>query len=105
MVTITEVAAGEINKILAQQNDSELKLRISVRGGGCSGLTFFLDLDKNKGQYDRELTINNIPVRVDAKSSHYMQGAKIDYIDGPRGTGFVFDNPNIQRSCACGSSN
>ena len=105
MLTITDVAANEINKILTGQNDSELTLRVGVQGGGCSGLTFFLNLDKNSGQYDKDLTINNIPVRVDAKSSHYMLGAKIDYIDGPQGTGFVFDNPNIQRSCACGGSN
>ncbi len=105
MIAITDIAAEEINKILLQEKDERLKLRIGVQGGGCSGLTFFLNLDRENGQYDKDLTVNDIPVRVDAKSAHYLEGAKIDYINGPQGAGFVFDNPNVQRSCACGSSN
>lgn len=105
MLEITNIAAQEINKIMGQENDETLKLRVGVQGGGCSGLTFFLNLDKDLGPLDKDISINDIPVRVDAKSIHYLEGAKIDYIDGPQGTGFVFDNPNVQRSCACGSSN
>ena len=104
MLTITDVAAEEISKIIQQENDADLKLRVGVMGGGCSGLNFFLNLDKEHNVDDREMTVNNIQVRVDAKSEHYLDGARIDYIDGPQGTGFTFDNPNIQRSCSCGSS-
>ena len=104
MVTVTPTAATEIKKIMAQEDTGECALRVGVKGGGCSGLSYFLTLEKEARPDDRVLESNGIKVYLDAKSALYLEGTEIDFSDGLQGTGFTFKNPNAQRTCGCGSS-
>ncbi len=103
-LTITEKAAEEIKRIIEQENDEELALRIGVQGGGCSGLTYFMTLEKEVRQNDKVFEQNGFKVLVDSKSAMYLDGTELEFTDGLSGRGFVFNNPNAQRTCGCGSS-
>lgn len=105
-INLTEKAAREIKTILEQQNlpaDSTY-LRLGVKGGGCSGFTYSLDLTPNKGENDEEYDLNGIKCIVDPKSQLYLDGVTLDFKDEIMGRGFIFDNPNASASCGCGSS-
>ncbi len=104
MITITEKAIGEIRKILEQENEPDIFLRVGVQGGGCSGLSYFLSLDKEIRPQDKILEHDGVKVVVDAKSAMYLEGTILDFTDGLMGRGFVFNNPNAVRTCGCGSS-
>jgi len=113
MVTLTEVAAKEVKQIIDQQNSSASKngdsapsmfLRVGVKGGGCSGFSYTLDLTENKGENDEEWDQFGIPVICDPKSMLYLEGVTVDFKDELMGRGFVFKNPNATSSCGCGSS-
>lgn len=104
MIQLTEKAVSEIRKILEQENEPGLFLRIGVQGGGCSGLSYFLSLDKEMREQDKVLEEEGVKVVVDAKSAMYLEGTVLDYTDGLMGKGFVFNNPNAVRTCGCGSS-
>ena len=113
-VVITETAAREINSIMGQQNlDRETtRLRVGVKGGGCSGFSYLLDLTENKAegdeQWDFDFELDGDPftlmVICDPKSYLYLNGTTVDFKDEVMGRGFVFDNPNASSSCGCGSS-
>ncbi|HRE11564.1 MAG TPA: iron-sulfur cluster assembly accessory protein, partial [Ignavibacteria bacterium] len=79
-------------------------LRIGVKGGGCSGLTYTLGFDAELKANDKILTYDNIRVAVDWKSILYLTGTTVDYTDGLTGKGFVFNNPSAKKTCGCGSS-
>jgi iron-sulfur cluster assembly protein len=104
MITLTPKAATEIKKIMAQEEGGECALRVGVKGGGCSGLSYFLVLDKEARPDDNVLESNGVKVYLDSKSALYLQGTELDFTDGLQGTGFTFNNPNAQRTCGCGSS-
>lgn len=104
MIVVTEKAASEIKRIIAQENEPDLKLRMGVQGGGCSGLSYFLTLEKNTTPNDRIVTDNGFELVVDSKSYMYLDGTELDFTDGLSGKGFVFNNPNAVRTCGCGSS-
>ncbi|MAT40282.1 MAG: iron-sulfur cluster insertion protein ErpA [Ectothiorhodospiraceae bacterium] len=104
-ITLTEKAIAEISNI-KQENEipDEFGLRIGVKGGGCSGLTYALGFDSEIKETDEVLEIEGVKVVIDAKSMFYLGGTELDYTDGLQGKGFVFNNPNAQRTCGCGSS-
>jgi iron-sulfur cluster assembly protein len=104
MVTITPKAAAEIQKIIAQENSGDLALRVGVQGGGCSGLSYFLTLDKDPRPDDKILESSGVKVYLDSKSALYLEGTEVDFTDGLQGSGFTFKNPNAQRTCGCGHS-
>jgi iron-sulfur cluster assembly protein len=104
MITITSKAAEEIKKIIAQENTGELALRVGVQGGGCSGLTYFLALEKEARPDDKILESNGVKIYLDSKSALYINGTELDFTDGLQGSGFTFKNPNAQRTCGCGHS-
>lgn len=104
MITVTEKAAKEIKRIIDQERDHELKLRMGVQGGGCSGLSYFLTLEKNTTPADRVIPMDGFDLVVDSKSYMYLDGTELDFTDGLSGRGFVFNNPNAVRTCGCGSS-
>ncbi|MCG3121560.1 MAG: Iron-sulfur cluster insertion protein ErpA [bacterium] len=104
MVTITPKAAAEIQKIIAQENSGELALRVGVQGGGCSGLSYFLSLDKDARPDDKVFESSGVKVYLDSKSALYLEGTEVDFTDGLQGSGFTFKNPNAQRTCGCGHS-
>src|ERR1700744_1959964 len=104
-ILLSEKAAGEIKKIITEQNlpVENTRLRVGVKGGGCSGFSYMLDLtEENKGESDEELESNGIKVLVDMKSYLYLNGVEIDFKDEVMGRGFVFKNPNATSSCGCG---
>ncbi len=106
-ITLTEAAAKEIKSIIAEQNlDAEkTRLRVGVKGGGCSGFSYMLDLTEDeKGEMDEEMESHGVKILIDMKSNLYLDGTEIDFKDEVMGRGFVFKNPNATSTCGCGSS-
>jgi iron-sulfur cluster assembly protein len=107
MVHLSEMAANEIKKIMKEQGlpEGETRLRVGVKGGGCSGFSYMLDLtEEPKGEMDEELESHGVKMLVDMKSNLYLTGVEIDFKDEVMGRGFVFKNPNATSTCGCGSS-
>lgn len=105
-VTITETAAREIRTIITQQelDPGKVRLRVGVKGGGCSGFSYVLDLTESQKDHDEVFELHGIKVVCDPKSLLYLNGVTIDFKDEIMGRGFVFQNPNASSSCGCGSS-
>jgi iron-sulfur cluster assembly protein len=106
-ITLSETAAREIKTIITQQSlpADQTKLRVGVKGGGCSGFSYMLDLtEEPKSEADEEMDSNGIKILCDMKSYLYLNGTEIDFKDEVMGRGFVFKNPNATSSCGCGSS-
>ncbi len=107
MIQLSETAAKEIKSIITDQGltGDSTRLRVGVKGGGCSGFTYMLDLtEEPKGEMDEEIDSNGIKILCDMKSYLYLDGVEIDFKDEVMGRGFVFKNPNATSSCGCGSS-
>jgi len=104
MITLTEAAQEKITDILAEENNSKMKLRMYVQGGGCSGMSYGFTLDEIQNEDDFEIPMESSSVLVDAMSMQYVSGAVIDYKDDLSGSQFVIKNPNAQTTCGCGSS-
>ncbi len=105
-VVITEKATKEIQSICEQQNldPQKVYLKVGVKGGGCSGFSYILDLTETKSEQDHEWDMNGVRVICDAKSYLYLNGVEVDFKDELMGRGFVFKNPNATSTCGCGSS-
>lgn len=105
-LTLTETAAREIKTIIKQQelDAQNVCLRVGVKGGGCSGFSYLLDLTEQKRDTDELFEAHDIKVVCDPKSYLYLNGTTIDFKDEIMGRGFVFNNPNATSSCGCGSS-
>ena len=107
MVNLSEIAAGEIKKIIKEQGlpGEQTKLRVGVKGGGCSGFSYMLDLTEEPAtETDEQLECHGVKILVDQKSLLYLTGVEIDFKDEVMGRGFVFKNPNATSTCGCGSS-
>ena len=104
MITITENAVAKIQDILAEENNPQLKLRVFVQGGGCSGMQYGFTLDDTQAEDDWDIESNGVSVLVDSMSGGYLQGAVIDYKDDAMGSSFSISNPNAETTCGCGSS-
>jgi iron-sulfur cluster assembly protein len=105
-IELTERAAKEVKTIIEQQKLDAQKtyLRLGVKGGGCSGFSYTLDLTENKGENDEEWTLHDVKIICDPKSFIYLEGTAVDFRDEIMGRGFVFSNPNATHTCGCGSS-
>ncbi|MFQ5677550.1 MAG: HesB/IscA family protein [bacterium] len=105
MIKVTPKAIQEVKKLMSQEHpDEQMGLRVGVKGGGCSGLTYVLDFVKENRPDDKVFEFEGVKVFMDPKSAIYLNGTTLDYSDGLTGTGFSFVNPNAQRTCGCGSS-
>ena len=106
MLNVTDTAAKKIKDIISSREDNEIVkgLRVGVRGGGCSGFSYFLKFENNIGASDKTIMCNNVSLIVDSKSYLYLMGTEIDYVDSLNQTGFKFNNPNAKRTCGCGES-
>jgi len=104
MVTLTEQAIAQIKRVQLDEKHEGKNLRVSVAGGGCSGLSYKLDFDDKIGEKDKLFEQNGIKIVVDTKSLLYLSGMGLDFSSGLNGKGFVFNNPNAKKSCGCGSS-
>lgn len=105
-ITVTESAAKEIRSIIEQQelDQEKVRLRVGVKGGGCSGFSYVLDLTEHRKDTDEEFEVHGITVICDPNSLLYLGGTLIDFKDEIMGRGFVFQNPNATSTCGCGSS-
>ena len=104
-VTLSEKAAREVQAIITQQNlPAETVLRVGVKGGGCSGFAYELNFDTETSDRDRVAEFHGVRLAVDKKFDPYLDGTVIDFYDGLEKRGFVFNNPNVVKSCGCGSS-
>jgi iron-sulfur cluster insertion protein len=104
MIKISDSAVAKIQDILAEENNPNIKLRVFVQGGGCSGMQYGFTLDETQAEDDWDLEVNGVHVLVDSMSGGYLQGAEIDYKDDVMGASFSINNPNAQTTCGCGSS-
>lgn len=104
MITLTAAAASKVKELLDQRGTPECGLRIGVRGGGCSGNTYFMEFCEAGGPADDALESNGVKLVVDLKSMVLLGGTEIDYVEGLMGAGFKFNNPNAKHGCACGES-
>ena len=106
-ISLSEAAAKEVKRIIDEQKlpAEQTRLRVGVRGGGCSGFSYLLDLtEEPAGEQDESMESHGVPILVDMKSLLYLEGTEIDFRDGVMGRGFVFKNPNATTTCGCGSS-
>lgn len=105
-VQLSETAAREVKTIIEQQElDAEkVRLRVGVKGGGCSGFSYILDLTENQKETDEVIEQHGVKLICDPKSLLYLGGTTIDFKDEIMGRGFVFTNPNATTTCGCGSS-
>lgn len=104
-VNITEKAAKQVKKVMEENKiDSSYGLRVGVKGGGCSGLTYQLGFDASPKNGDTTIEKDGIKLFIDGKSLFYLMGTELDFSDGLNGKGFVFNNPNAKKTCGCGES-
>jgi iron-sulfur cluster assembly protein len=105
MISISEKAAQKVQEILTGEGkDPSYFVRVSVLGGGCSGLSYKMDFDNQSKEKDQVFEDKGIKLVTDLKSFLYLCGTELDYSDGLNGKGFQFINPNATRTCACGES-
>jgi iron-sulfur cluster assembly accessory protein len=105
MIVLTETATTKVKQLLEAEDQPELSLRVAVRPGGCSGLSYEMFFDSEKAPDDIEQTYGEgVRVVVDPASAEYLAGASLDYKDGLQDAGFTINNPNAQRTCGCGQS-
>ena len=103
-VKLTETAVGKVKALLESEGRDDLRLRVSVQPGGCSGLIYQLFFDEQLEEEDAVVDFAGVEVVVDMMSVPYLDGAEIDFEDTIQKQGFTIDNPNAQGSCACGDS-
>ena len=103
MVHVSPQAVEEIKRLVEKQKEPGMALRLAVKGGGCSGLSYALAFDKQQ-EGDNIFEEGGVKVLVDQKSLLYLDGITLDFMDGLEGRGFKFVNPNARNSCGCGES-
>ncbi len=106
MIQVSDIAKKKVTELMADEgyNVATDFVRVGVKSGGCSGLSYDLKFDKSKNEEDKIFEHNDVKIIVDKKSFLYLIGTTLDYSGGLNGTGFVFNNPNASRTCGCGES-
>lgn len=104
MINISDSARDRLLQIMQQETAIKKFVRVGVESGGCSGLSYKLDFDVNKNDDDELIKDNQIQLLVNKKSFLYLVGTTLEFSDGLNGKGFVFSNPNANRTCGCGES-
>jgi iron-sulfur cluster insertion protein len=100
----TDSAANKVKELIVEEGNPELKLRVFVTGGGCSGFQYGFTFDEVANEDDTVLQKNGVTLLIDPMSFQYLVGAEIDYSEGLQGSQFVIKNPNATSTCGCGSS-
>ena len=103
-ITISDNAAKHVREFTGRKEHDLVSLRVAVKGGGCSGLTYDLDVDSEVRDTDKVIEQHGVTIMVDKKSYIFQAGTTLDYSGGLNGKGFVFYNPNAKTTCGCGTS-
>ena len=104
MVTVSETAAKKLNSLIEESGFKTPFVRVAVKGGGCSGLSYDLSFDTEQQPADTLVEDKDVQILIDMKSLLYLSGTELDFSDGLNGKGFQFINPNASRTCGCGES-
>ena len=104
MITLTDSASIKVKQLIEDEGNPELVLRVAVRPGGCSGLSYEMFFDTDVAADDLSSDHGGVKIVADPASSQYLDGASLDYKDGLQGAGFTINNPNTTRTCGCGQS-
>ena len=104
MIELNESAVTKLKQLFEEEGNPDLKLRVFVQGGGCSGMQYGFTFDEEQNEDDFDVSVNGVTLLVDSMSAQYLQGAKIKYTEDAMGASFSIDNPQAQTTCGCGSS-
>ena len=104
LVKMAPGAVAKIKELIAEENNPNLKLRMFVSGGGCSGMQYGFTFEEEVNEDDFNLEFEGIHLLIDSMSSQYLQGAEVDYVESLQGSQFSIKNPQAQTTCGCGSS-
>lgn len=104
MIELNESAVTKLKQLFEEEGNPDLKLRVFVQGGGCSGMQYGFTFDQEQNEDDFDVSVDGVTLLVDSMSAQYLQGAKIKYTEDAMGASFSIDNPQAQTTCGCGSS-
>ncbi len=104
LVTVTAQAAEKIQEFMKEESEHPEYLRVYVQGGGCSGLSYGMGFETKAEEDDSVIEENGVKLLIDSYSQDHLKGANVDYIESLMGSGFKINNPNVKKSCSCGSS-
>jgi len=104
MIELNEAAVTKLKELFREEDNPDLKLRVFVQGGGCSGFSYGFTFDELQNEDDFDISVDGVTLLVDSMSAQYLQGAKIKYNEDAMGSSFSIDNPQAQTTCGCGSS-
>jgi iron-sulfur cluster insertion protein len=104
MIELNESAVTKLKQLFEEEGNPDLKLRVFVQGGGCSGMQYGFTFDQEQNEDDFDVSVDGVTLLVDSMSAQYLQGAKIKYSEDAMGASFSIDNPQAQTTCGCGSS-
>jgi|TARA_R110001606_G_scaffold346892_3_gene495968 iron-sulfur cluster insertion protein len=103
-VNFTDAAASKVSALIAEEGNDQLKLRVFITGGGCSGFQYGFTFEEDISEGDTQVEKDGVTLLIDPTSYQYLAGSDIDYSDGVEGSQFVIRNPNATSTCGCGSS-
>ena len=103
-ITVTEAASKKVRQLIEEEENQELKLRVFVTGGGCSGFQYGFTFDENQKDNDMTIEQDGVQILVDSLSFQYLMGSEVDYTEGLQGSRFIINNPQAKTTCGCGSS-
>lgn len=103
-IIFTDSAAAKVSELIVEEGNENLKLRVYVTGGGCSGFQYGFTFDEEVNEDDTRIVNGGVTVLIDSMSIQYLQGAEVDYKEDVSGAQFVIRNPNATTTCGCGSS-
>lgn len=104
VIQLTPSAIREVKRLIEVQNKAGVSLRVGVKGGGCSGMTYTMSFQDELTPHDQVFEVDGLRVVVDAKSALYLRGTVLDFVDTLEESGFKFINPNARQKCGCGTS-
>lgn len=103
-ITVTESASTKVRQLIEEEENQELKLRVFVTGGGCSGFQYGFTFDENQKENDMTIEQDGVKILIDSLSFQYLMGSEVDYTEGLQGSRFIINNPQAKTTCGCGSS-
>lgn len=103
-ITVTEAASRKVKQLIEEEQNEQLKLRVFVTGGGCSGFQYGFTFDEKQNDNDMAIEQDGVKILIDALSFQYLMGSEVDYTEGLQGSRFIISNPQAKTTCGCGSS-